>query len=227
MEQRKFVAYYRVSTKQQGASGLGLEAQETAVLRHLGPRDALVASFTDVESGTRKGNKRPELARALATYRLERATLIIAKLDRLARNVAFVSNLMESGVDFVAADLPTANRLTIHILAAVAEAEAEAISTRTKVALAAAKARGTRLGAVSNLDREARLAGAAAQRRTASDDYARVAHLAAGLRRWGASLTAIAGKSSPIYFFEGQRHQMVRTHEATILRSRLTSGTPR
>lgn len=192
MENRRFVAYYRVSTKQQGLSGLGLEAQEAAVLRHIRPGDVLVASFTDVESGTRKGNRRPELAKALAACRRERATLLIAKLDRLARNVAFVSNLMESGVDFVAADLPTANRLTIHILAAVAEAEAEAISARTKAALAAAKARGTKLGRVSNLSQERRLAGAAAQRRAAADYYARVAHVAAGLRRRGASLTAIA-----------------------------------
>lgn len=171
---------------------MGLEAQETAVLRHLGEGNDLVASYTDIESGTWKGNKRPELAKALAACRRERATLLIAKLDRLARNVAFVSNLMESGVDFVAADLPTANRLTIHILAAVAEAEADAISARTRAALAAAKARGTRLGAVSNLDRERRLAGAAAQRRAAADYYARVVHVAAGLRRRGASLTAVA-----------------------------------
>jgi DNA invertase Pin-like site-specific DNA recombinase len=192
MEHRRFVAYYRVSTKQQGQSGLGLEAQEVAVLRHICTGDKLVASFTDVESGTRKGNKRPELAKALAACRRERATLLIAKLDRLARNVAFVSNLMEAGVDFVAVDMPTANRLTIHILAAVAEAEAEAISSRTKAALAAAKARGTRLGAVSNLTLAGGIAGAATTRRAAAEYYARVAHVAAGMRQRGANLTAIA-----------------------------------
>ena len=192
METRRFVAYYRVSTKQQGQSGLGLEAQEASVLRHLRPDDELVASFTDVESGTRKGNRRPELARALATCRRERATLLIAKLDRLARNVAFVSSMMEAGVDFVAVDMPTANRLTIHILAAVAEAEAEAISSRTKAALAAAKARGTRLGTVSNLTPERRRAGAEANRQAAAEYYARVAHVAAGMRRQRVSLTAIA-----------------------------------
>lgn len=192
MEIRRFVAYYRVSTKQQGQSGLGLEAQEASVLRHLRPGDVLVASFTDVESGTRKGNRRPELAKALVACRRAKAILIIAKLDRLARNVAFVSNLMEAGVDFVAADMPTANRLTIHILAAVAEAEAEAISSRTKAALAAAKARGTKLGTVSNLSEEHRRAGAAATRRSASEYYARVAHLAVGMRQRGATLTAIA-----------------------------------
>src|SRR5215831_10718214 len=141
---RRFVSYYRVSTAQQGASGLGLEAQREAVSRHVAAGGVLVAEFTEVESG--KKNDRPQIAAALADCRLRRATLVIAKLDRLARNVAFISNLMESGVDFVACDNPHATRLTIHILAAVAEHEREMISQRTKAALAAAKARGVRLG---------------------------------------------------------------------------------
>ena len=106
----------------------------------------LIAEFTEVEHGTRKGNHRPQLAAALAQCRVHNATLIIAKLDRLARNVAFVSNLMESNVEFTACDFPQANRLTVHILASVAEHEAEMISTRTKLALAAAKRKGTVLG---------------------------------------------------------------------------------
>jgi DNA invertase Pin-like site-specific DNA recombinase len=106
----------------------------------------LIAEFTEVEHGTRKGNHRPQLAAALAQCRIHGATLIIAKLDRLARNVAFTSNLMESSVEFVACDYPEANRLTIHIIAAMAEHEAEMISTRTKLALAAAKRKGTVLG---------------------------------------------------------------------------------
>lgn len=142
-----FVAYYRVSTKKQGQSGLGLEAQREAVSGHLaGVQGKLVGEYTEVEHGTRKGNGRPQLARALAACRLQGATLIIAKLDRLARNVAFTSNLMESGVEFTAVDFPQANRLTIHILAVIAEHEAEMISTRTKAALAAAKRRGVALG---------------------------------------------------------------------------------
>ena len=141
MVRGKFVAYYRVSTDRQGRSGLGLEAQRRAVLDFLdGGRWELVEEFQEVESGKR--NDRPELARALAACRLHDATLIIAKLDRLARNVAFVSNLMESRVEFVAVDFPQANRLTVHILAAVAEHEREMISQRTRAALAAAKARG-------------------------------------------------------------------------------------
>jgi DNA invertase Pin-like site-specific DNA recombinase len=141
----KFIAYYRVSTGKQAASGLGLEAQRSAVVDYLnGGRWKLIADFTEVESG--KNSERPQLARALALCRLHKATLVVAKLDRLARNVHFLSGLMESGVDFVACDMPSANRLTIHVLAAVAEAEAAAISARTKAALAAAKARGTVLG---------------------------------------------------------------------------------
>src|SRR5882724_437094 len=141
----RFVAYYRVSTEKQGASGLGLEAQREAVARHVTVAGGVIAAeFQEVESGKR--NDRPEIAGALAACRAQRATLIIAKLDRLARNVAFISNLMDSGVDFLAADMPLANRLTVHILAAVAEHEREMISARTKAALAAAKARGVKLG---------------------------------------------------------------------------------
>src|SRR4051795_11943834 len=145
MAQSKFVAYYRVSTARQGQSGLGLEAQRKAVTDFLDGGDwQLVAEAVEVESGKR--SDRPKLQEALRLCRLHGATLIIAKLDRLARNVAFISNLMESGVDFVAVDFPQANRLTVHILAAVAEHEREMIATRTKAALAAAKAHGRRLG---------------------------------------------------------------------------------
>lgn len=142
---RRFVAYYRVSTAQQGSSGLGLDAQREAVAQHVASAGgAIVETFEEVESGKR--NDRPQIAAALRACRLQRATLIIAKLDRLARNVAFISSLMESGADFIACDNPHATRFTIHILAAVAELEREQISARTKAALAAAKARGKRLG---------------------------------------------------------------------------------
>jgi DNA invertase Pin-like site-specific DNA recombinase len=145
MAEGKFVAYYRVSTARQGRSGLGLEAQKEAVRSHLnGGSWILVAEVVEIESGKR--SDRPKLSEALRLCRLHNAVLIIAKLDRLARNVAFISNLMESGVEFVAVDFPQANRLTVHILAAVAEHEAKAISIRTKDALAAAKARGVQLG---------------------------------------------------------------------------------
>jgi DNA invertase Pin-like site-specific DNA recombinase len=145
MANGKFISYLRVSTARQGASGLGLEAQREAVSGYLnGGRWTLVQEVVEVESGKR--NDRPAIAEALRLCRLHRATLIIAKLDRLARNVHFISSLMESGVDFIAVDFPQANRLTVHILAAVAEHEAAMISTRTKAALTAAKARGVALG---------------------------------------------------------------------------------
>ena len=145
MSVNRFVAYYRVSTDKQGRSGLGLDAQRAAVQAHVaGSRGQVVAEFVEVESGRKRD--RPQLAAALAAARAHRAVLVIAKLDRLARNVHFVSGLMESGVEFVAADMPKVNRLTVHILAAVAEEEARMISARTKAALAAAKARGVRLG---------------------------------------------------------------------------------
>jgi DNA invertase Pin-like site-specific DNA recombinase len=145
MAKGKFVSYLRVSTQRQGASGLGLEAQRETVRSYLnGGSWSLVSEVLEVESGKR--NDRPELARALRLCRVHNATLLVAKLDRLARNVAFVSALMESGAEFVAVDLPQANKLTVHIMAAMAEHEASAISARTKAALAAAKARGTKLG---------------------------------------------------------------------------------
>jgi len=141
----KFVSYLRVSTTQQGISGLGLEAQREAVAAYLnGGKWTLVREVVEVESGKR--NDREALAMALKICRQQKATLVIAKLDRLARNVHFISGLMESGVEFVAVDMPEANRFVVHIMAAVAEQEAVAISMRTKSALAAAKVRGTSLG---------------------------------------------------------------------------------
>jgi DNA invertase Pin-like site-specific DNA recombinase len=141
----KFIAYYRVSTDRQGRSGLGLDAQRKAVTGYLkGGSWELIGEFTEIESG--KHSERPELAKALAKCRKQRARLVIAKLDRLSRNLAFIATLMESGVEFIAVDNPAANKLTVHILAAVAQHEREMISERTKAALAAAKARGKRLG---------------------------------------------------------------------------------
>lgn len=150
MADGKFVAYYRVSTTGQGVSGLGLEAQREAVERYLnGGSWSLIEAFTEVETG--KGSnaldRRPQLKAALAYARKHKAVLVIAKLDRLARNVHFVSGLMETGVEFVAADRPDADRFTLHLEAALAEREARVISERTKAALAAAKRRGVVLGA--------------------------------------------------------------------------------
>jgi DNA invertase Pin-like site-specific DNA recombinase len=141
----KIVAYYRVSTSKQGKSGLGLEAQQMAVAAYAAASGSeIIESFTEVESG--KNNSRPELTDALELCEITGARLVIAKLDRLSRSVAFLSGLMESKVKFTACDNPEASELTIHILAAVAEAERKAISERTKAALRAAKQRGQVLG---------------------------------------------------------------------------------
>jgi DNA invertase Pin-like site-specific DNA recombinase len=145
----KAVAYLRVSTDKQGKSGLGLEAQREAVQRYVAANSLeLTGEFIEVETG--KGSnalsKRPQLVAALAAAKRDKAGLIIAKLDRLARNVHFISGLMETGVEFAVADMPNADRFQLHLFAALAEKEAEVISQRTKAALAAAKERGTELG---------------------------------------------------------------------------------
>lgn len=151
MAEGRFVAYYRVSTEKQGRSGLGLDAQRRAVEAYLnGGSWKLVDEFTEIESGKRA--ERPKLAEAIRSAKKHKATLVIAKLDRLSRNVAFIANLMEAGVDFVAVDMPHANKLTIHILSAVAEHEREMISQRTRAALSSAKSRGVVLGNRTNLE---------------------------------------------------------------------------
>jgi len=154
MATRNFVAYYRVRTKKQGDSSIGLEAQKEMVTRHLNGGDwKLVAEYTEVESGTRKDKDRPKLKEAFEACKLYGATLVIAKLDRLYRSVYMTAKLMESGVDFVACDVSTANRFTIHILAAVAEDGASKTSKRTKEALDAKKRRGEPTGGACWKDR--------------------------------------------------------------------------
>jgi DNA invertase Pin-like site-specific DNA recombinase len=193
------VSYLRVSTQRQGASGLGLEAQRAAVEAFCAANGyKLVEEFVEIESGRK--DDRPVLARALVRARSSKALLVIAKLDRLARNVHFISGLMESGVAFAACDMPSATPLMLHVYAAVAEEEARAISARTKAALAAAKVRGVALGASNpasrNLTPDASVRGAAAsiasRRRLRDETNAVVAEQIAELRQGGFSLREIA-----------------------------------
>lgn len=182
----KIVSYLRVSTRKQGNSGLGLEAQRTAIDAYAAQRQArVVETFTEVESG--KVNTRPELLKALHLAKVTGATLVIAKLDRLSRNAAFLLTLRDSGVRFVAADMPDANDLTVGIMALVAQQEREAISKRTKEALGAAKARGVRLGNPN---------GAAALRRAGRGNAASVrtirAHADGHARNLQPVITALA-----------------------------------
>ena len=153
----KYIAYYRVSTKKQGISGLGLEAQKEAVYRFISP-ESIDKEYTEFETGTDKKH-RPILQEALELCKKTGATLIIAKLDRLTRNVSFVSSLMDSKVNFKAVDCPEANEMTIHILSAVAQNEAKLISTRIKDALAIKKAKGEKMGTPENLTEQDRLKG--------------------------------------------------------------------
>jgi DNA invertase Pin-like site-specific DNA recombinase len=196
----KYVSYLRVSTQRQGVSGLGLEAQRHSVAEYVtGVNGKLIAEYVEVESG--RHNDRPKLALALAQCRLQGATLVTAKLDRLARNVAFVSRFLESGVEFCAVDFPAANRFMIHILAAVGEYEAKMISDRTKAALQAAKRRGVKLGGerdnspgiTPSIQRKGNKASATVRTATAQQRAADLAPVIADLRSAGAvSLAQIA-----------------------------------
>ena len=156
---KKFVAYYRVSRKEQGISGLGLSAQKSSVEKYVTSQDGIILKdFTEIETGTNK-RERVEIHKAIQLAKDEGAILIIAKLDRLARNVSFVSSLMDAGIEFLAVDMPSANNFTIHIFSALAEQEAKLISSRTKLALAELKKKGVKLGNPQNLTSEARAKG--------------------------------------------------------------------
>jgi DNA invertase Pin-like site-specific DNA recombinase len=187
----KFVAYLRVSTDKQGIAGYGIEGQRADIARHLSAGGwPPIAEFVEVESG--KNSARPQLAKALDLCRITGATLLVAKLDRLARDAHFLLGLQKAGIEFVACDNPHATRLTIHILAAVAEEEARLISKRTKDALAAAKARGVSLGGFRGGPKVDSASGRAALVAKADDFAARVGPHAKRLQGEGMNLSQIA-----------------------------------
>jgi DNA invertase Pin-like site-specific DNA recombinase len=193
----KFVAYLRVSTDRQGKSGLGLEAQRTAVHQFVAQRggEIIAPEYREIESG--KVNNRPELEKAMKRCRLTGATLLVAKLDRLSRNAAFLMTLKDSGVPFVAADMPDANTLTIGVMASLAQHEREMISKRTTAALEAARVRGTKLGGVRAGAPNISLHNAAGNAAKADKARMRAELLREEiepLRRSGFSLNAIAAK---------------------------------
>ncbi|MBE7172467.1 MAG: recombinase family protein [Williamsia sp.] len=209
------IPYYRVSTARQGQSGLGLEAQKKAV-RDFAKVNSLrlVKEFTEVESGSR--NKRPVLQQAIAACKADEALLLIAKLDRLGRNVLFISTLMESRVEFVAVDNPSANKFIVHIMAAFAEHERDLISARTKAALKAAKSRGVELGAngkyiLSERNREASKAFAEKMKpiveRLQKEGFTTVREITAELNR----------RNVPTYHEQGRRWHLATVHK--ILKS--------
>jgi DNA invertase Pin-like site-specific DNA recombinase len=196
----KYISYLRVSTDKQGKSGLGLEAQRNSVLDYVGVRGEIVAEYVEIESG--KISHRTELNSALKQAKDCGAILIIAKLDRLARNVAFIANLLESNVEVVAADMPEANRFMFHIMAAVAEQEGKAISERTRAALKAAKARGVKLGWANPKRRSeqllASLKGAKANSEKSDEYAALLAPVILDLKRQKMSLRKMAAHLNSI-----------------------------
>lgn len=223
-----FVTYLRISTERQGQSGLGLEAQRAAVSDYLRGRGEAVAEFVEIESGKR--TDRPELALAVAEARRRGAVLLIAKLDRLARNVAFIANLLESGIDVTAADMPEANRFVLHIMAAVAEQEGRAISERTKAALAVAKARGAKLGWANPEraaeQRQAARNGAAVNKEKAQQHARNTLPLIEQIRAEGASLRQIAAELNARGIKTARGGKWHPTTVRNVLRSRSGEDIP-
>lgn len=188
---QSFVTYFRVSTQKQGRSGLGLEAQQVAVDSYLKGRGQQIMRFTDIESGRK--NDRPQLQAAIAYCKAHGAVLLIAKLDRLTRNVAFVFTLRDAGVEFVCADMPQANTLTIGMMATIAQYERELIAERTRLALAEKKKQGAALGNPANLTPEAIRQGRRVQQANARahENNRKAGLLARSLRQGGHSWAEI------------------------------------
>lgn len=196
----KYIAYYRVSTQKQGNSGLGLDSQKSSVLRYIKQDDELLATYTDVESG--KNNSRPNLLQAIDDCKVSNATLLIAKLDRLSRNAAFIFTLRDTQVKFKCVDMPEANSVTIGIMAVLAQDEREKISQRTKIALEELKKKGVKLGTPENLTQEARSKGTLVRMEKArtNDNNRRATGYIVSLRNNGMTFYAITKKLNEVGF---------------------------
>ncbi len=214
---KKYIAYYRVSTKQQGVSGLGLDAQRNAVHSFTRCDTCIIAEYTEVESGKR--DSREQLQAAIQHAKSIGATLVIAKLDRLSRNAGFIFALRDSGVDFVCADMPEANTLTIGIFAVMAQHEREMISQRTKAALAAKKEQGFSLGNPQNLSYEARLKGADVRKRQAQERNQQAHTVAMLLKEKGHSLREIAERLNSRGFRTSQGKDFQATSVMRLLKA--------
>lgn len=213
---RKYVAYFRVSTLEQGRSGLGLESQKTMVENFVySNKGNLIGNFTEIETGTSK-RKRTEIYNAIDFAKKNDAVLVIAKIDRLARNVFFVSSLMEAGVEFIACDLPQATNFTIHLYAALGEMEAKLISERTKSALAEKKKQGFKLGTPANLTYEAKLKGVEATKEKAKNNPNNIqaTKLTIEYRAQGKSYDWIAERLNELKVFssQGKFHNSTSVH---------------
>jgi DNA invertase Pin-like site-specific DNA recombinase len=199
---KKYIAYYRVSRKSQGESGLGIAAQKSSVQRYIETQNgAILNEYIEVETGTNK-KQRVVIHEAINQSKKEGAILVIAKIDRLARNVNFVSSLMDAGVEFVACDMPSANHFTIHIFSALAEQEAKLISQRTKHALSELKKRGVKLGKPENLTIQARAKGQEVVRMNArnNDQNRQAQAVIVSCRERGMTLRAIAEHLNQLNF---------------------------
>ncbi|ALI99155.1 recombinase family protein [Rufibacter tibetensis] len=212
---KTYVAYYRVSTQKQGQSGLGLEAQKASVKAFLKCETCIVAEYTEVESGKR--DSRPQLASAITHAKATGSILVIAKLDRLSRNASFIFALKDSGVEFVCADMPDANTLTIGIFAVLAQHERELISSRTKAALNAKKAQGHSLGTPANLTEEARLKGLKTRQANAtnSKQNKQAIHLILSAKAEGKSFPQIVSKLNELGYLtsRGNRFGLSSVHK--------------
>ncbi|RNI23565.1 recombinase family protein [Rufibacter latericius] len=224
---KTYVAYYRVSTQKQGLSGLGLDAQKMAVKAFLKCDTCVVLEYTEIESGKR--DARPQLMLAISHAKTTGSVLVIAKLDRLSRNASFIFALKDSGVEFVCADMPDANTLTIGIFAVLAQHERELISSRTKAALNAKKAQGHILGTPANLTEEARLQGLKVRQSNAanSKENKQAVHLILSARAEGKSFPQIVSKLNELGYLtsRGKKFGLSSVHKLYTRTSRIEAET--